>query len=700
MKNDYLTYKRAAGVSVWGLALQAVLAATLLIYGILGRDNAALTGSVFAGMGILAWLSLVIVYDQHRRERVEAMEADALAATPMAGTSVFSAGADDFRPAARRLAMLHKFFVPAVSIIILLTLILSGIAWFMSSLDKTPPLDFVPPRHMGWGLGLGLSIAVIGFVFARYAAGMAKHPAWANLRGGAAFAVGTAIIGLIIAVASFVDLVGPDIVNRYAPVVVAGFMALIGVEITLHFLLSLYRPRKSGEIPRPAFDSRLLGLLAAPDRIAQSISEAINYQLGFDVTSGWFYQLLSRAMVPLVIMGVSILWLLSAVVIVQPHQRALILRFGSVVREDVTPGMHFKLPWPIDTVYIPEYIQRDQRGRLRIADYTVTGLRTIELGTPPTAVTGPILWTNDHGGEEMYQLVRTTLAQGPAGVDGAGEQLDLSLVSVELPMKYVVSDVRAFDELGAPHQRDDILKALAQRVILRFFRGVTLDDVLGGRRLELSGQLQRLVQEAFDAANPGPDGRPRGAGVQVVSLAITGVHPPKETAIAFETPVQADQKREANIEAAKAQAIRALTEVVGDTTLGRQIVEELNTLDAMRANADATQAVREQELKIEGLLERAGGSAAAMLAKARADRWTRHMRARGDAARHQGRVALFEAAPDVFRANQYFTTLRDVMRTARVYITPEQNFLLDFENKDKDFGQDVFKNFTTGDPIE
>jgi membrane protease subunit HflK len=700
MKNDYLTYKRAANVSVWGLVLQAVLAATLLIYGILGRDNAALAGSVFAGMGILAWLSLVIVYDQHRRERVESMEADALSASPLAGTSAFSGAADDFRPAARRLAVLHKFFVPAVSIVILLTLGLSGVAWFFNALDKAPPLDFVPPRHMGWGLGLGLSIAVIGFVFARYAAGMAKHPAWANLRGGAAFAVGAAVIGLIIAVANFVDLIGPDIINRYAPVAVACFMVLIGVEILLHFLLALYRPRKGGEIPRPAFDSRLLGLLAAPDRIAQSISEAINYQLGFDVTSGWFYQLLSRAMVPLIIMGVGILWLLSAVVIVQPHQRALILRFGDVVREDVPPGMHFKMPWPIDSVYIPEFLVRDKNGRLRVADHTVTGLRTVELGTLPTAVIGPILWTNDHGGEELYQLVRTSLTPGPMGTDGIGEQLDLSLVSVELPMNYIINDVRAFDELGAAHQRDEILKALAQRVVLRFFRGVTLDDVLGGRRVELSGQLHRLVQEAFDAVNPGPDGTPRGAGVQVVSLAITGVHPPRETAIAFETPVQADQKREANIESAQARAIRSLTEVVGDTTLGRNIVDELSILDTMRTRGDNTAAVREQELKIEGLLERAGGSSAALLAKARADRWTRHMRARGDAARHQGRMALFDAAPDVFRANQYFTTLREVMRNARVYITPEHNFLLDFENKDKDFGQDVFRNFTTGDGIE
>ena len=34
-----------------------------------------------------------------------------------------------------------------------------------------------------------------------------------------------------------------------------------------------------------------------------------------------------------------------------------------------------------------------------------------------------------------------------------------------------------------------------------------------------------------------------------------------------------------------------------------------------------------------------------------------------------------------------------------VYITPEKGLMLDYDLKDKDFGQDIFKNNTIGDPL-
>jgi len=703
MKADYITYKRAASVSIGGLLLQAVLAGSLLIYGILGRDHAAVTGAVFSAAGVLAWLTLAIVFDQHRRERIEAMEADALAASPTAGTSVFSGGlgTEDFRPAARRLAMLHKFFVPGMAIVIGGILILFGLARFRTGRLLLAPEDFTPPTHEGWALGLGLVIAVIGFVFARYAAGMAKYEPWANLRAGASFAIGTALIGLSIAVAAFIDLVGPNTGMRYVQVLVPGFLVLVGLETFLNFVLGIYRPRRAGEVPRPAFDSRLLGLLAAPDRIAQSISDAVNYQLGFDVTSGWFYQLLSRALVPLVVLGVFVVWALSAVAVIRPHQRALILRFGSVVREDVAPGVHLKWPWPIETVYIPEFIVRTGRGKPVVTDLTVTGLRTIELGSAPPATKEPILWTNDHVGEEVYQLVRTSGVARPSAPvdanDAAGKDFsDLSIVSVELPLQYVVSNVRLFDELAPPLQRDEILKVTAQRELVGFFQGVALDDVLGGKRLDLSLEIRKRVQAAFDRLNPGPDGKPRGAGVEIIHLAMSGVHPPKDTAMAFETPVQADQKLQANIEAAHADEIKSLTEVAGNVALANEIVGELDALDKLRDAKAAAAAITAQEFKVQKALEGAGGSAASVLAGAQADRWNRHMTVRGIAARQQGRMALFAAAPSQYKANAYFSTLRSIMLDSRVFITPEKGLIIDFDAKDKDFGQDIFKNDTIG----
>ncbi|MGC8159923.1 hypothetical protein ACP3WZ_25700, partial [Salmonella enterica] len=81
---------------------------------------------------------------------------------------------------------------------------------------------------------------------------------------------------------------------------------VFGVEVFVNFVLDIYRPRKAGESPRPAFNSPLLGLVASPETVARSINEAINYQLGYDVSGTWLYRLLSRAAAPLILGGLLI----------------------------------------------------------------------------------------------------------------------------------------------------------------------------------------------------------------------------------------------------------------------------------------------------------------------------------------------------------------------------------------------------------
>lgn len=691
MKADYLTFKTAASVSLRGLILQVLMASGALIYGVIDKQPAVVTAAMFMMVGVVAWLALTIVYDQHRRERIEAMEAESLAAGPTAGTSVFERGGDDFKPAAKRLAGLYKYFIPGISLLIGGLLVGLGLWRYFSAQELIAANTYVKPARGGWGIGVCLTIAVVGFVFARYAAGMAKQPVWANLRGGAAFAVGGALLGLFLAVAQFVEFVTTTgVFIRWVQIAVPAVVVFLGAETFLNFVLAVYRPRKAGEIPRPAFDSRLLGLLAAPDQVAKSISDAINYQLGFNVTGGWFYQLVRKRVALLALGGVVLLWLLSSVAIVRPHQSGMILRFGEVVRAEVGPGFHLKAPWPVDVLVMPEYVEPDDKGRRRVTDLTATGLRTLQLGTSPPGSNEAVLWTNVHGGEEVFQFVRTSARPGEGA--GSGDFADVSMVSVELPLQYVVSNVRAFDELAPPMERDDLLRTVAKREVARFFQGVTLDQVLGGDREEISLELRERVQKAFDALNPGADGTARGAGVTVVFLGVTGVHPPQNTALSFEAVVQADQRREANIQSAQADAIRTLTTAVGDVSLARQITAELDRLEAMRqGNAEAAQ-VATKEFEIQQMLERAGGSAAETLASAGAARWERHMGDRGRAERYRGTLALYEAAPLVFRTRQYFEGLSSALRNARVFVAASGPGLrVDMNFEEQAAGFDVFR---------
>jgi len=44
-------------------------------------------------------------------------------------------------------------------------------------------------------------------------------------------------------------------------------------------------------------------------------------------------------------------YLLSGIYFVAPDQQAVVVRFGQVAAKGVTPGVHYSLPWPIESVY-------------------------------------------------------------------------------------------------------------------------------------------------------------------------------------------------------------------------------------------------------------------------------------------------------------------------------------------------------------
>ena len=44
-------------------------------------------------------------------------------------------------------------------------------------------------------------------------------------------------------------------------------------------------------------------------------------------------------------------YLLSGIYTIKPEEEGVLLRFGKVVDERIPPGMHYKLPYPVDTMY-------------------------------------------------------------------------------------------------------------------------------------------------------------------------------------------------------------------------------------------------------------------------------------------------------------------------------------------------------------
>ncbi len=700
-----------------GFAIQLVFTLMLLFFGLYAKNHTAVSAAMFSLVGVFVWLSLILLFDQHRRERLEAQEAEAMAAE--AQSSVFEESASELRVAARRLQTWYRFVLPSLSIVFGGALLALGYWRFSYVMQKglARPGQLPASEHPGWAIAIGLIIAFVGFVFARFVAGMSKQSIWANLRGGSAYSVGAALLGLMLAVAQFIDVAGSDQGRRILVIGVPVMMMALGVEVFLNFLLDLYRPRKKGEYPRPAFDSRILAFLSAPDRIARSIGEALDYQFGFGVQETWFYRLLYRWWPGFVVAGVCIVWILSALYVVTPDQSGMVLRFGRVVRANVTPGLHLKAPWPIDKVVVPEVVERDVSGMTKVVGHTSLGVRTLQLGTPPATGKGPILWSNKHTTEEVYNICQPSLAiekaaaslnaQFSGGLDQTEKDdqeddadshanhhhaRDLALVAVEVPMVYSISDPMIYDQLGEPDMRDTMLRVVGQKVLTEFVSSISIDRILGADRSMLAKELKAKLQQAYDQMNPDASGKPRGAGIEILDVTVSHMHPPRELAPKFEQVVIAQQYRETKIEVAKAKQVQLLAGVAGSVDAAEKIIAAIDRYTELRDSGAPAEKVSEQELEVVRLMSNARGEAAKTLAMAQAERWNRHMHAWSDLVRYQGRVKAFTAAPLVYRADLYFDALRDSLKDSRIYLVSADipNLHVRTDLQDKEIGVDLF----------
>lgn len=696
MKGDYLTYRRASSISLFGLILQGLLALTMLLYGMYSKDYAATLASIFLGSGLLIWAILLLVFDQQRRERIEALESEQLASSGASAASAFEGVSDDLRVAARRLTFIQKWVVPASGIVVAGINIFFGIRGVQSWTLEPDERMYNAPSLVGWGLAVGVALGVVGFIFARFTSGMGKEKAWGNLRAGAAQSVAASLIGVLIAVAAFIELaLSKDIVFAYAPLIVAIMMIVLGAEIVMNLVLDMYRPRKPGEDPRPAFDSRLLGLLAAPDRIAENAREALSYQFGVDVTSTWFYKLITRWAIYLVAGGFLIGWLMTSLVVVQPHERGLILTNGRISKPimsfdgdseesttgDIGPGLHVKLPWPFATYETPVLVSEDRSGE-KVEDKTTTGVRVMNLASDPPDdnKTTPILWTETHTAREMLNIVH---GEGDESDDVAG----LSLLAVEVPVHYVVRDVELFDRFAGPGERETLLRMIGRRVVTQYLGELKVNQILASYRTTMPDELQRRLESAYMQLNEG-----KGPGIEIMFVGVHGVHPPQKAAPSFLRVIQAQQNQASSIEDAEKERIKILTEIVGTVELADEIVASLDELTAKRDAGVSQEEIIEAELVVQRLLEQAGGEAGEGLLFASSDRWQRHMSERGRAMLLQGQQEAYLASPGLFRSRMYFDAWLEAIKDARVYLVSDElsDLLVRVELLDRDTGVDVF----------
>jgi len=690
MRVDHFAYQQATRVSGFGLLLQLAIGLTLLLFGLLGRDTSMVIGSFYVLVGIGVWVALIVVFHQHRLERLESLEEDELReARPDA--SIFDASRDETGLASRRLMQMHKWMLPIVSLLVASLLILLSVLTFAWLAELEDPessanlqYDFMVGTSTGWQIAISLGFAVIGFIFSRFVAGMSKQPEWQNLRGGAGYMVGNALVCLAIAVGIVFTLFEKSGAMRIVSQGILIFMLAVAAEIILNFILNLYRPRRRGEMARPAFDSRVLSLLAAPDSIVRSINEAINYQFGFDITSSWGYQLLLRSVAWLLLFAVVALLALSTIVVVEPDQQGVRLRFGRIVGDVRQGEVVWKLPWPFETVEtydvglvrdLPlgpiEERQREVNAWTAEGDASNFERRSFLVAAP--AMTESVLRAVEglEGTESVLDSAVGDDADAEAeqegmAVDSLGSRF--AIIEAEIVLRWRVKPGALIEFLtfssdtrmrrSTKDMRESALEAIAMREVSQFLSREPLGSVLSPKGRSLLTRLQERVQGAFDNQD---------TGVEVVSLVVPSIQPASGAAASFEEMSIESENARKIVEEAKRTVAMTMATLVGDQESANEIsklIKELRRIESDKG-LDSSEA-KSLRGTIERKLIEGRASAASLISSARARRWEIITNAQEASSEVLGQAAAFHAAPELYRQRTIMDVLATTLDTVRM----------------------------------
>jgi modulator of FtsH protease HflK len=221
-----------------------------------------------------------------------------------------------------------------------------------------------------------------------------------------------------------------------------------------------------------------------------------------------------------VVVALILLW--SAWFTVQPEETGIVQRFGKVVRT-ASPGLHFKLPYGIET------IRTVPTARVLKEEF---GFRTTTVATPGRRT--------QYADNKAYKTESLMLTG------------DLNVIDVQWIIQYRIEDpVRfLFYVRETPKTIRDITESVMRRVV-----GNRLgSDVLTVGRVEVSSEAKAEIQKILTDYE---------TGVRLVTVELQDVTPPDAVKPAFNEVNEARQDRERTINQAQEQANKEIPKARG-----------------------------------------------------------------------------------------------------------------------------------------
>jgi len=219
---------------------------------------------------------------------------------------------------------------------------------------------------------------------------------------------------------------------------------------------------------------------------------------------------------PILAIGL-VVYALTGIYIVAPDERAVVLRFGAVVREQ-GPGPGYHIPWPIEEVYKPSVTQ------VRKEEF---GFRSV-LGGSREQPTEALMLTGDQNIVKLQFIVQYRVKAEPDG-----------------PRNFLFN-VR--DQRGT-------VRGAAEVAMRDVIGNTTIDDALTQGKELIQQDAQETLQKILDSYD---------SGVEIVTVKLMNVDPPEPVEDAFKDVINAQQDRERLINNASGYANAVIPQARGE----------------------------------------------------------------------------------------------------------------------------------------
>lgn len=186
-----------------------------------------------------------------------------------------------------------------------------------------------------------------------------------------------------------------------------------------------------------------------------------------------------------------LVYLLSGIYVVETDELGVVVRFGKVIADNVAPGIHYRIPWPVDRVY-----------------------------SPKTA--------------EIKKMLVGLGREGESSTVGGLETLtgDTNVILVQVIIQYAISDPRSYLFTSEDPRR--LVEVASEEVVAGVVGSMGVDALLTTEKLQAQALIKDGVQRVADDY---------GIGVTVIGAYFQDISPPVEVAYAFRDVASAREDR-------------------------------------------------------------------------------------------------------------------------------------------------------------